>query len=87
MNSSGKISKQKIKMYVKHHLFKEVKFISTQKLMILSAKKFSISYQICNNLNIKTEEQQLFWSIYKKHVEEAAGTARNNVVQASKNYL
>ena len=70
--------------HVKDHLFKKVKVISSQKQMIFSSKKSSISYQICNNLNIKTEHQPLFWSIYNKHVEKAVSTARNDAVQASK---
>ena len=77
-------NKKRIEMYVKHHLFKKVKFISSQKQMIFSSKKTSISYQICTNLNIKTEHQPLFWSIYNKHVEKAVSTARNDAVQASK---
>ena len=56
-------NKKRIEMYLKHHLFKKVKFISSQKQMMFSNKKSSISYQICNNLNIKTAEQQLFWSV------------------------
>ena len=55
--------------------------------MIISDKKSNISYQIWNYLNVKTEKQQLFWSIYNKHAEKAVSTARNDAVQVSKNYL
>ena len=37
-------NKKRIEMYFKHHLFKKVKFISSQKQMIYSSKKSSISY-------------------------------------------
>ena len=80
-------NKKRIEMYVKHHLFKKMKFISTQKQILFSDKKFSISYQICNNLNIKTEVPQLFWSFYIEHTEKAVSTAKNDVLQTSKKHL
>ena len=79
-----KQNKKRIESYVKHHLFKNLKFIASQEMMNFSFQTQSLNYLICSNLNIKPEEHQTFWSIYSKHVEKAINAARNNAVQALK---
>ena len=48
--------KIKIEAYVKHHLFKDLKFIPSQEMMVFSSQKQSPNYLVCHNLNIKVEE-------------------------------
>jgi len=79
-----KQNKKRIETFVKHHLFKNLKFIASQEMMNFSFQTQSLNYLICSNLNIKPEEHQTFWSIYSKHVEKAINAARNDAVQSLK---
>jgi len=82
--SEEKQNKKRIEAYVKHHLFKDLKFIPSQEMMVFSSQKQILNYLVCHNLNIKIEEHQSFWSKYSKFVEKAMNAARNDAVKSLK---
>jgi len=82
--SEEKQNKKRIEALVKHHLFKDLKFIPSQEMMVFSSQKQSLNYLVCQHLNIKTEEHQSFWSKYSKYVEKGMNAARNDSVQSLK---
>ena len=79
-----KENKRRIEFYVKHHLFKDLKFIPDEEFMHFSPKKNSLNYLACSNLNIATGEHPSFWAKYSQHVGKTINVARNDVVQSMK---
>jgi len=80
-----KQNKKGIETYVKDHLFKDLKFIPSQEMMLFSNQEHSLNYLVCHKLNIRVEEHQSFWSKYSRYVEKAMNAARNDAVSAVKN--
>ena len=79
-----KENKKQIEFYVKHHLFKDLKFIPDEDFVHFSPKKNSLNNLVCAHLNIATEEHPRFWSKYSQHVGKSISVARNNAVQSMK---
>jgi len=79
-----KQNKKRIEMFVKHYLFKNLKFIPLYKMMVFTNHKQSFNYLVCQKLNISPEQHKTFWLKYSKFVEMALNAARNNAVQAVK---
>lgn len=79
-----KQNKKRVETYVKHYLFKDLKFISSPEMMVFEDKEESLNYLVCHNLNIQPEHHQIFWEKYSKSVEKAINAARNDSVQAMK---
>ena len=69
---------------MKHHLFKDIKFILDKDFMRFSLKKNSLNYLVCSNLNIATEDHPSFWAKYSQHVGKTIDVARNDTVQSMK---
>ena len=76
--------KKRIEMFVKHYLFKNLKFIPSYEMMIYTKNKQSLNYLVCKKLNICPEQHETFWLKYSKFVETALNAARNDAVQAVK---
>ena len=79
-----KENKKRIETYVKHHLFKDIKFIPDEDFMRFSLKKNSLNYLVCSNLNVATEDHPSFWAKYSQHVAKTINVARNDAVQSMK---
>jgi len=79
-----KQNKKRIEMFVKHYLFKNLKFIPSYEMMVFTNNKQSLNYLVCQKLNISQEQHKTFWLKYSKFVETALNSARNNAVQAVK---
>ena len=71
-------------MFVKHYLFKNLKFIPLYKMMMFTNHNQSLNYLVCHKLNISQEQHKTFWLKYSKFVETALNAARNDAVQAVK---
>lgn len=84
VNMEEKQNKKRIESFVKDYLFKNLKFISSQQMMIFSSQTNSLSYLICSALNIKENERPSYWGTYYQFVEKAINGARNDAVSAMK---
>ena len=84
MRLEEKQNKKRIETFVKHYLFKNLKFIPSYEMMVFTHHKQSLNYLVCKKLNISPEQHETFWLKYSKNVETALNAARNNAVQAVK---
>ena len=84
MRLEVKQNKKRIETFIKHYLFKNLKFIPSYKMMVFTTHKQSLNYLVCKKLNISPEQHETFWLKYSKYVETALNAARNDAVQAVK---
>ena len=78
---------KRIETYVEEFLFKSLKFIPSQEMMIYSPHENSLNHLVCKALSIKIEIHQSFWSKYFRVVEKAINSARNDAVSAVKKHF
>ena len=70
--------------FVKTYLFHMIVFISSPALVSFSRDAQSLCQIVCNELNIPLNDQEQFWMIYAKTVEQKLNKKRSDVSNAMK---
>lgn len=77
-------NKKRIDTFVEEKLFKQLKFISSAKMMEFNSTKSIVCQKVCTALNILPQDQHDFWETYCRCVETSLNCARNDAVAAVK---
>ena len=79
-----KENKRRVVHFVKYQVFKDLKFIGSGHMTLLSLDPCSLCQFICTGLNIQPNDQQTYWNMYSGYVVKSLNTARNEAVAAMK---